>query len=104
MKKSPLARALRVDKLTLAALHWTLRALAAGRAHEIPVVAMLSATKTELETRAHALAGGGRPRGHARDGPFPRRWGRAAGARASRRGRAGGARRLGQRRGPRAPL
>ena len=56
MKKSPLARALRVDKLTLAALHWTLRALAAGRAAEIPVVAMLRATQAELETRATALA------------------------------------------------
>jgi L-seryl-tRNA(Ser) seleniumtransferase len=56
MKKSPLARALRVDKLTLAALHWTLRALAAGRALEIPVVAMLCATEAELETRARSLA------------------------------------------------
>ena len=56
MKRSPLARALRVDKLTLSALHWTLRALAAGRADEIPVIAMLRATSGELEARAAALA------------------------------------------------
>lgn len=56
MKKSPLARALRVDKLTLAALHWTLRTLAGGRSDEIPVLAMLRATPAELETRASALA------------------------------------------------
>ena len=56
MKSSPLARALRVDKLTLAALHWTLRALAAGREDEIPVLAMLRATPAELELRATALA------------------------------------------------
>ncbi|MEX2204820.1 MAG: L-seryl-tRNA(Sec) selenium transferase [Myxococcota bacterium] len=56
MKTSPLARALRVDKLTLAALHWTLRALAAGRADEIPVLAMLRATPAQLEARASDLA------------------------------------------------
>ena len=56
MRKSPLARALRVDKLTLAALHWTLRALAGGRVDEIPVLAMLRATPAELKTRAVALA------------------------------------------------
>jgi L-seryl-tRNA(Ser) seleniumtransferase len=56
MKTSPLARALRVDKLTLAALHWTLRALAAGRADEVPVIAMLRATPAQLEARAGDLA------------------------------------------------
>ena len=56
MQRSPLARALRVDKLTLAALHWTLRALAAGRSGEIPVLAMLRATSAELLARANALA------------------------------------------------
>ena len=55
MKKSPLARALRVDKLTLAALHWTLRAIAAGREAEIPAVAMLCASPAELEARARRL-------------------------------------------------
>jgi L-seryl-tRNA(Ser) seleniumtransferase len=56
MKRSPLARALRVDKLTLSALHATLKALLAGRAGEIPVLAMLRATPDELEARAHELA------------------------------------------------
>ncbi len=56
MKKSPLARALRVDKLTLAALGWTLRALAAGRASEIPVLQMLRASASALEARAEMLA------------------------------------------------
>ena len=56
MRASPLARALRVDKLTLAALHWTLRALADGRLDEIPVLAMLRATCGQLEARATSLA------------------------------------------------
>jgi L-seryl-tRNA(Ser) seleniumtransferase len=56
MKKSPLARALRVDKLTLAALHWTLRAVANGRLDEIPALAMLRAAPAELEKRARTLA------------------------------------------------
>jgi L-seryl-tRNA(Ser) seleniumtransferase len=56
MKASPLARALRVDKLTLAALDWTLRALAGGRSDEIPVLAMLRATPEVLEARARVLA------------------------------------------------
>jgi len=56
MKASPLARALRVDKLTLAALDWTLRALASGRSNEIPVLAMLRATPAALEVRATDLA------------------------------------------------
>jgi len=56
MKQSPLARALRVDKLTLSALHATLRALLAGRGDEIPVLAMLRATPDQLEARAAELA------------------------------------------------
>ena len=75
MKTSPLARALRVDKLTLAALHWTLRALAAGRADEIPVLAMLRATQAELEARAADLAtrlrGAGVPRVSVETGSSP---------------------------------
>ena len=56
MRSSPLARALRVDKMTLAALHWTLCALLDGREREIPVVAMLLATEGELQARAERLA------------------------------------------------
>jgi L-seryl-tRNA(Ser) seleniumtransferase len=56
MKQSPLARALRVDKMTLAALHWTLRALLEGREREIPVLAMLLASGEELQARAERLA------------------------------------------------
>ena len=56
LKRSPLARALRVDKMTLAALHWTLRALLEAREREIPVVAMLLASAEELEARAERLA------------------------------------------------
>ena len=56
MRSSPLARALRIDKMTLAALHWTLSALLDGREREIPVVAMLLATGDELQARAERLA------------------------------------------------
>ncbi len=58
MKKNPLLRALRMDKLTLAALEATLRLyLNPERAKkEIPVLAMLSATKKDLAIRAKNLA------------------------------------------------
>ena len=56
MRKNPLARALRVDKLTLAALDWLATALLDGRHHEIPTLRMLLAPEAELEARAHALA------------------------------------------------
>lgn len=59
MKSSPLARALRVDKMTLAALHWTLRALLAGRGlAEIPTLRMLLAPPEELRERAERIAKG----------------------------------------------
>jgi len=56
MRANPMLRALRVDKTTLAALAATLRLYdrAAGVAR-IPLYAMLAATVTELEQRAHAL-------------------------------------------------
>jgi len=57
MRRSPLARALRVDKLTLAALAWTLRALLEGRGEEsLPVLRMLLVKPVELRARAEWLA------------------------------------------------
>jgi L-seryl-tRNA(Ser) seleniumtransferase len=53
MRENPLCRALRVDKLTLAALEATLRIYASGNARaEIPVLRMLSLTRDQLQTRA----------------------------------------------------
>src|SRR5439155_7106567 len=55
--KNPLARALRLDKLTIAALAWTLAEHAAGRAAEtLPVLAMLAKTPSEIGSRASAVA------------------------------------------------
>jgi len=56
MRKNPLARALRVDKLTLAALDWLATALLDARHAEIPTLRMLLAVESELEARAAALA------------------------------------------------
>lgn len=57
LKRHPLARALRVDKLTLAALEATLRAyLDPARAvEEIPVLRMLTASPSALRGRGEAL-------------------------------------------------
>jgi L-seryl-tRNA(Ser) seleniumtransferase len=64
MKRSPLARALRVDKLALAALDWTVRAFLDGRAErEIPVLRMLLAPPEEVRARAERLAEGLRKQG-----------------------------------------
>lgn len=53
----PLMRALRVDKLTYAALEATLEEIAAGRAHlTVPVARMLALTTAEIDGRASALA------------------------------------------------
>ncbi|MDQ6692419.1 MAG: L-seryl-tRNA(Sec) selenium transferase [Candidatus Dormibacteraeota bacterium] len=53
MAKHPLARALRIDKLSLAALEATLRQWVLGRAEEeVPVERMLAATPAELRRRA----------------------------------------------------
>jgi L-seryl-tRNA(Ser) seleniumtransferase len=58
MRAHPLARALRVDKLTLAALDWTLSAHLEGRAErDVPVLRQLLTPLAELEARAQALAG-----------------------------------------------
>ena len=56
LKRHPLARALRVDKLTLAALEATLQAYVDGTAlQEIPVLSMLAQTPEELRQRAESL-------------------------------------------------
>ncbi|MDA0165878.1 L-seryl-tRNA(Sec) selenium transferase [Solirubrobacter ginsenosidimutans] len=54
-KRHPLARALRIDKLSLAALEATLR-LHRDAPDEIPVLAMLHASREVLLTRAERLA------------------------------------------------
>ena len=58
LRKNPLARAMRVDKLTLSALEATLRLyLEPERAlKEIPVLAMLTAPTTDIRSRAESLA------------------------------------------------
>jgi L-seryl-tRNA(Ser) seleniumtransferase len=57
LKTHPLMRALRVDKLTLAALEGTLLEYHAGRGETtIPVLAMLSLSAEQIEARAQALA------------------------------------------------
>jgi L-seryl-tRNA(Ser) seleniumtransferase len=57
LRTHPLMRALRVDKLTYAALEATLEEYAAGRAQSsIPVTAMLAMPLAEIERRARALA------------------------------------------------
>ena len=57
LQQHPLMRALRVDKLTLAALEATLIEYRAGRAAaSVPVVRMLTASAELIEARAHELA------------------------------------------------
>ncbi|MDI6822274.1 MAG: L-seryl-tRNA(Sec) selenium transferase [Actinomycetota bacterium] len=58
MKRNPLTRALRVDKLTLAGLESTLKIYLdpAEAAEKIPTLAMILASPSELERRARKLA------------------------------------------------
>ena len=57
LRRDPVARALRLDKLSLAALDWTLECLLAGRAErEIPVLRQLLEPPARLEGRARRLA------------------------------------------------
>jgi L-seryl-tRNA(Ser) seleniumtransferase len=57
MRGNPLARALRLDKMSLAALDWTADALLSGRGVEVlPTLRMLAADEREVAARARALA------------------------------------------------
>jgi L-seryl-tRNA(Ser) seleniumtransferase len=55
-RRHPLARALRADRMLLAALEATLRLYRAGRGGELPVNAALGASPSELSQRATRLA------------------------------------------------
>ncbi len=55
MERHPLNRALRVDKLTVAALEATLRMYRDGRAAEVPAVRMLTEQAATLQVRAERL-------------------------------------------------
>jgi len=69
MRRHPLARAVRLDKMTLAALEVTLRLYVEGREDDIPLWRMLRQSPAELVGRARRLARrvrralGGAPRG-----------------------------------------
>jgi L-seryl-tRNA(Ser) seleniumtransferase len=56
LRKHPLMRAFRPDKMTLAALEATLREVLAGRLQEIPTLAMISASPETLARKAKGLA------------------------------------------------
>ncbi len=57
LRQAPLSRALRVDKMTIAALETTLEAYARGAAlEEIPVLRLVAAPAADLRRRAEALA------------------------------------------------
>ena len=69
LRTHPLARALRADKLTLAALHRTLLHYVRGEAQErIPVWRMIAASPDELDARAQAVAGRAGPSATVVDG------------------------------------
>jgi L-seryl-tRNA(Ser) seleniumtransferase len=55
IRRHPLMRAMRVDKMTYAALEATLQAYAAGRPLDVPVARMIAATQDEIDARALRL-------------------------------------------------
>ncbi len=57
LRRHPLARALRLDKMTLAALDWTASALLAGEIDSIPVLQQLREPLDAVAQRAQRLAG-----------------------------------------------
>jgi L-seryl-tRNA(Ser) seleniumtransferase len=57
IRRNPLFRALRVDKLTIAVLEMTLRAYRRGAWDEIPALRMIRMTAHEIEQRARAFVG-----------------------------------------------
>jgi len=56
LRRNPLFRALRVDKMTYAALEPTLAAYLRGRLDDLPVARMIRMPAEEIESRARALA------------------------------------------------
>ena len=56
VRRNPLFRALRVDKLTIAVLEYVLRAYLRGAIDAIPTWKLLRTTEAELKTRAEAFA------------------------------------------------
>jgi L-seryl-tRNA(Ser) seleniumtransferase len=56
MARHPLHRAIRADKLTIAALAATLRLLAQGRIDRIPVLRMITEPLSEVKKRARRLS------------------------------------------------
>ena len=56
IRRNPLFRAVRVDKLTIAALEMTLQAYRRGALDEIPALRMIRMSAEEIARRAHGLA------------------------------------------------
>ncbi|MEU8206444.1 L-seryl-tRNA(Sec) selenium transferase [Streptosporangium sp. NPDC049046] len=68
LSRHPIARAVRIDKLTLAALEATLLSHLGGRRSELPVWRMLDASLDDLTRRATRLAGSIGRRARVREG------------------------------------
>ncbi len=56
IRRNPLFRALRVDKLTIAALEATLRAYLRGAPDDVPALRMIRLPAEEIRRRAEAFA------------------------------------------------